>query len=49
MKRLDRLIKVFFFLWLVCFVCSFSLPFLLEASGDGLTRGLNRLGELMGW
>ncbi|MBN12698.1 MAG: hypothetical protein CMI17_06810 [Opitutaceae bacterium] len=49
MKRSDRLIKVFFFLWLVCFVCSFSLPFLLEASGDGLTRGLNRLGELMGW
>ena len=49
MKCPDRLIKVFFFLWLVCFVCSFSLVFLLEPSGDGFTRGLNRLGALMGW
>ncbi len=49
MKNPDRLIKVFFILWLVCFVCSFSLPFLLEAGGDGFTRGLNRLGALMGW
>ncbi len=49
MKNPDRLIKVFFFLWLVCFVCSFSIPFLLEAKGDGFTRGLNRVGALMGW
>lgn len=49
MKNLDRLIKVFFVLWLVCFAVSFSLPFLLEAKGDGFTRGLNRLGAFMGW
>ncbi len=49
MKNTSPLINLFFFLWLICFVCSFSLPFLLEAKGDGFTRGLNRVGALMGW
>lgn len=41
--------KVFFILWLLCFIASFSLPFLLEAKGDGFTKGLNRISALMMW
>lgn len=49
MKSSDRLIQIFFGLWLLCFALSLSLPFLMEAKGDGFTRGLNRLGTLIGW
>lgn len=49
MKNSSPLLKLFFFLWLACFVFSFSLPFLIESQGDGFTRGLNRVGVLMGW
>lgn len=49
MKKPAPLIQLFFFLWLACFVLSFSLPFLMEAKGDGFTRGLNRVGALLGW
>lgn len=49
MKNPARTIRLFFVLWLICFAISLSLPFLMEAKGDGFTRGLNRLGALMGW
>lgn len=49
MKNPVLLIRLFFIFWLVCFVASFSLPFFMEATGDGFTRGLNRVGAFLGW
>ncbi len=49
MKKPDRLITILFALWFACFVLSFCMPFLLEAKGDGFTRGFNRISALIGW
>jgi hypothetical protein len=36
-------------IWAVLFVLSFVLAFSLEPTGDGFTRGLNRLSALIVW
>ena len=36
-------------LWLVVFLVSFAVLILTEPTGDGFTRGLNRLASFMTW
>ena len=36
-------------LWLARFLASFAVLFLTEPTGDGFTRGLNRLASFMTW
>ncbi len=35
--------------WAGVYVASFIIPFSYEATGDGFTRGLNRVGAFFGW
>lgn len=36
-------------LWLAVFALSFGIMLVTEPTGDGLTRGLNRIGVFLGW
>lgn len=44
-----RLITLALTLWILIFAASFALPFVLEPTGDGFTRGLNRIAALFLW
>jgi hypothetical protein len=45
----NRLIQLTVVLWAVLFVLSFVLYFLLEPTGDGFTRGTNRITAFATW
>lgn len=48
--RISRLaIPILAGLWLVLFVGSFVAAWLAEPTGDGFTRGLNRVEDFFGW
>lgn len=40
---------IFAGIWVLVFILSFILPRFLEPTGDGFTRGLNRLGAMFIW
>lgn len=42
-------VRVLAGLWLALFLASFAVLFLTEPTGDGFTRGLNRLASFMTW
>ena len=44
-----RTVNVLLLIWAVVFVLSIALAWLQEPTGDGFTRGLNRLGVFFGW
>lgn len=44
-----RAVLLFFSLWLVCSILTYLHPIFIEPTGDGFTRGLNRLGAALGW
>lgn len=36
-------------IWVIVYAASFIIPFSYEATGDGFTRGLNRVAAFFGW
>ncbi|HCR31617.1 MAG TPA: hypothetical protein DIV79_16560 [Opitutae bacterium] len=47
--RPERAVILFSSLWLLCSVLTYVHPIFIEPTGDGFTRGLNRLGAALGW
>ena len=45
----ERAVILFSSLWLICSVLTYVHPIFIEPTGDGFTRGLNRLGAALGW
>lgn len=43
----SRLVNTILVIWAALFVLSFVLPLVLEPTGDGFTRGLNRVGAFI--
>jgi len=44
-----KILIVLLFLWAATYLASFIIPALSEATGDGFTRGLNRVTAFFGW
>ena len=47
--KISRTVLFLLFAWVILFALSFILPRTVEATGDGFTRGLNRLSIFFGW
>ncbi len=43
------LLRIAFLLWALAFAASFAVVLLVPATGDGFTRGLNRVMGFLGW
>ena len=46
---MKRLAWILLAIWLAAYSWSFAAFFIIEPSGDGFTRGLNRLSHFFGW
>lgn len=48
-RKTIALLLIFAALWLLCYLRSVSILIWTEPTGDGFTRGLNRIAGFLGW
>lgn len=46
---MKKLLVALLLVWAVAYIASFALPATMAPTGDGFTRGLNRVGTFFGW